>query len=168
MSEAGTVNHPNHTFGAVLYPHRSLKPAHFSKLLLGLIAICTVVSLRFIAVGAWPVSIFLGADILALWFAFYLNYRSARAHEIVQLSDKNLTVERVSANGTRESWSFEPYWVSLELKSDKHYGNRLELSLHHQHVMLGQFLSAHERKGLHKALAAALHCWRNRQPLPIN
>jgi len=126
--------------------------------------ICAVASLRFIIVGAWPVALFLAIDLTALWLAFSINYRRARAHERIRLSDTILIVERISSKGHTESWSFEPYWVSLKLVNDDHYGNRLDLSLHQQKVSLGNFLSPDERTELYQNLTASLRQWKNGRP----
>jgi len=155
-------NNIAHHFNAALFPHRSLKPQHFSKLIIGLAFICLLASIRFIIIGAWPVVVFLALDLLALWFAFYLNYRRARACEFIKLTDRTLTIERISASGQTESWSFEPYWSSLKLIHDPHYENRLELSLHQQKVILGKFLSPKEREQLFKSLSEALYRWKNK------
>lgn len=152
-------------FDVILYPHRSLKPEHCSKLILGLIILCTLASVRFIAVGAWPVTIFLGLDIAALWFAFYLNYRRARMCETIKLDSHTLEVERRVTDGSVERWSFEPYWVHAQLKDDDYVENQLLLSHHRQQVSLGQFLTPGERRDLYFALSSALRQWKSR-PAP--
>ncbi len=144
-----------------LFPHRSLKPEHFSKLLAVLILLCTLASIRFTLIGAWPVAAFLFVDLIALWFAFYLNYHRAMVQEEVTLTDTILTVRRTLPNGSVESWAFEPYWVKLNLIKDARHKNRLEVSLHNQSVTIGSFLTPNERKKLHKTLSEAILKWKN-------
>lgn len=146
-------------FDVVLSPHRSLKPEHFQKLLLVLIVLCTLGGIRFTLIGAWPVAAFLWLDLAALWFAFFLNYRRARAREYIRLTENTLEVERVDHKGKRETWVFEPYWVKVRLVEEE-MENELILSLHRQQVSIGHFLSPIERKGLHKALMNALTDWK--------
>lgn len=146
----------------VVYPYRSLKPEHFSKLLLVLIAICTIASIRFSLIGAWPVAVFLLLDLIALWFAFYLNYRRAQIREEIKLSDTKLTIRRFTPKGLIKSWRFEPYWVKLCLVADQARTNRLELSLHDQCVNVGAFLTPGERASLYEELNDALRSWKNR------
>lgn len=143
-----------------LFPHRSLKPEHFSKLLGVLIVLCTLAGIRFTLIGAWPVAAFLFIDLIALWFAFYLNYRRARVQEEITLTDTILTVRRTLPNGSVESWVFEPYWVKSNLIKDARYKNRLEITLHNQSVTIGSFLTPNERKKLHRALADAILKWK--------
>ena len=144
----------------ILLPHRSLSPAHFKKLILGLIAICFIAGVRFTLAGAWPVAAFLGLDILALWFAFYLNYRRARLREVIQLSKTKLTVKRTMPNGQTDSWQFEPYWVKAILHKQGRT-SLLELKLHDQSVHVGAFLTKKERAKLHAAISGALLEWKN-------
>lgn len=146
-------------FDVVLSPHRSLKPEHFQKLLLVLIVLCTIGGIRFTLVGAWPVAAFLWLDLIALWFAFFLNYRRARAREYIRLTETALEVERIDHKGKRETWAFEPYWVTIKL-IENDMENELVLKLHGQQVSIGHFLSPPERKSLHKALTAALDDWK--------
>lgn len=146
----------------VLFPYRSLKPEHFSKILGVLILLCTFGGIRFTLIGAWPVAAFLFLDLIALWFAFYLNYRRARVREEITLTDTLLTVRRTMPNGMSESWRFEPYWVKLNLSKEDTHQNRLELSIHEQSVNIGIFLTPSERTSLYHTLREALTAWKNR------
>ena len=76
------------------------------------------VALRFSAAGAWPVTGFLGLDVIALYTALHWNNRTGLACETINLSDNELIVEKVDLKGQRQSWSFQPYWVRLELAED--------------------------------------------------
>nr|WP_281501662.1 DUF2244 domain-containing protein [Kordiimonas laminariae] len=148
----------------VLYPHRSLKPEHFSILLRILMVLCILGSIRFYIVGAWPVVIFLVLDLLALWFAFYLNYRRARVREVIKLTEASLIVERYAANGKMESWQFEPYWTKVNIRKIDRYRNELSLSLHQQTVVIGSFLLPGEKRKLKEKLETELYIWKNRSP----
>jgi uncharacterized membrane protein len=147
-------------FDVVLSPHRSLKPAHFQKLLIGLIVLCTTAGIRFTLIGAWPVAAFLWLDLAALWLAFFINYRRARVREFIRLTESELIIERMDKNGGRESWVFEPYWVKLAFEETHEWENSLTVQLHSQKVAVGGFLSPPERKSLYKALQSALVRWK--------
>ena len=70
-------------FSAVLTPHRSLSPAGFLLFMLVLGGISFTTGMVFLLAGAWPVFGFFGLDVLLVYWAFRLNYRSARAYEQV-------------------------------------------------------------------------------------
>lgn len=143
---------PNLLFDATLYPHRSLRPYHFKQLFRVLTAVCVLVGLRFLLVGAWPVAVFLLVDIAAIWLAFHCNYRSARLFETLQLSEKHLTLTRVHPDGRVENWRFDPYWVKLDLKTIDEDRNQLTLSSHGETVIFGAFLTPTDRIQLKSAL----------------
>lgn len=153
---------PAYHLNLTLYPQRSLKPEHFSKLLLVLIVICTLASIRFIIVGAWPVVLFLGLDILGLWFAFFLSYRRGRIFETIQLTDSDLIISKSDASGRLTSQRFEPYWAKVALKTIGNDRNILTVSHHDQLVELGNFLVPGERRQVADALQDALARWRAR------
>lgn len=143
-------------FDAVLYPHRSLSKKHFRILLITVTVLCTFAGLRFIAVGAWPVVLFVAADVFFVWLAFTLSYRSGRLYETLQLSDCDLILTRVHPNGRVENWRFEPYWAKLELKEIDGDRNQLSVSSHGKRVTFGHFLTPADRRSLVRALKPEL------------
>lgn len=153
---------PDYELNLKLFPQRSLKPEHFSKMLLVLIVICTLASIRFIIVGAWPVVFFLGADVLALWFAFFLSYRRGRVFETVQLSKTDLIINKCDASGCFTSVRFEPYWATVSLNTVGADKNILTISHHEKCVEIGDFLVPHERRQLAAKISEALQAWRAR------
>src|SRR5207244_1694269 len=83
------------SFERVLLPHRSLPP-HGFRVMMGLLGIISIaVGIGFVSVGAWPICGFFGLDVALLYFAFRLNYRSARQRETLRLADDQFTVERL-------------------------------------------------------------------------
>lgn len=161
-AEACESDAPFYHLDLKLYPQRSLKPEHFSKLLLVLIALCTLASIRFWIVGAWPVVLFLGLDVLALWFAFFLSYRRGRVFETVQLSDADLIVGKTDATGRFTSIRFEPYWAKVSMQSVGGDANILMISHHDKYVELGSFLVPHERREIADAIRTAIERWKRR------
>lgn len=153
-------------FNATLYAHRSLPKKRFNHMILILAAFCVFAAVRFIMIGAWPVVIFVGIDLLALWLAFFLNYRAAKAFETVQLTDKDLLLTRVSAAGRVATWRFEPYWASVRIRERGDDENELYLRSHGETVYFGDCLTAPERRDFREALDLALARWRARTPHP--
>ena len=75
----------------------------------------------FLLMGAWPVFGFFGLDVALVYIAFKLNYRAARAYELVELTPSTLTLKQVSASGKTNSFEFNPYWVRV-LFTERHDG----------------------------------------------
>ncbi len=109
-------------FEDTLRPHRSLGPRQFRALMIATCCATTALSVPFYMMGAWPIVGFLGLDALAVYLAFRLNFRSARATEHFRLTYFELLFERVSAAGQRRQWRFAPAWVRLERVDDEEYG----------------------------------------------
>jgi uncharacterized membrane protein len=152
-------------FDATLYAHRSLKRKNFNRMIGVLAAFCVFAAIRFILIGAWPVVIFVAIDLIALWLAFFLNYRSAQRFETVQLTDNDLLLTRVQPNGRSETWRFEPYWVQVKLRKLGGGENELSLRSHGEQVVFGRFLLPKEREEFASSLKLALARWRHRIPV---
>lgn len=143
----------------VLYPQRSMKPAHFQRFLLVMIGISGLASVRFYLVGAWPVAAFLLLDIVALWLAFAISYRRGRLRETVQLSNTDLIITRTDPAGRLTSWRFEPYWAKVSIDRIQSTKDVLTVYHHDKKVSLGSYLRAKERRQIAGKLNSALSDW---------
>ena len=147
-------------FDAVLHPHRSLPPRAFGLMMAFLGGVSFFVSVGFVLIGAWPITGFFGLDVLLLYIAFRLSYRSARLHEHVRLTEGDLSVERVDVYGERLHWQFQPYWLRVILEEPDEDSNRLLLTSHGRTLVLASFLGPAERRQLAMQLKDALVRWR--------
>ena len=153
-------------FDAILQPHRSLGRGGFRVLMAVVVAMNIIIAGIFVANGAWPVVPFCGLDVLALWLAFRVSYRSARQYERVRLTDSALTVQRIHWKVPERRWSFHPYWLRISHDERTQHDRRgpaagqVMLSSHGQSVGVGSFLSPDERSAFAHALGDALRAWR--------
>jgi uncharacterized membrane protein len=143
-------------FDAVLHPHRSLSPAGFVILMVCISAVSFATGIVFLLAGAWPIFGFFGLDVLLLYIAFRLNYRSGRLYETLHLTHERLTVQRVLPSGEIRRWIFQPYWVRVQMHDPPRRESRLTLSSHGQSLAIGSFLTPEERLEVARALSAAL------------
>ena len=143
-------------FSAVLTPFRSLSRRGFIMMMSAVSAICFTAGLVFAMAGAWPIFGFFVLDVLLIYSAFKLNYRSARAYETVSISGNQLTVTKVHASGRSNSWTFNPYWARVKLTTRAGRASQLLLSSHGRALVLGSFLSEDERQDFATALESAL------------
>src|SRR5712691_1655018 len=86
-------------FSAIITPHRSLSSIGFLVLMAAIGIVSFLAGILFLALGAWPVVGFFGLDVLLIYWAFRLNYRSARAYEQFTVTPSELTVRNVSQHG---------------------------------------------------------------------
>lgn len=147
-------------FGAVLTPHRSLGPLGFRILMAALAGGAFAVGTVFYLAGAWPVVGFLGLELLLVYGAFKLSYRSGRLYETVTLTDADLTVERVAPSGRVQCWRFQPNWLAVRLADPPDWDTPLTLASHGRELVIGAFLTPSERKEVAEAIRAALVAWR--------
>jgi uncharacterized membrane protein len=140
-------------FDAVLYPNRSLGRFGFHLLMTAIVLVSGAIGAAFVLAGAWPVTGFLGLDVLLLYLAFRWNYRQGRRLEFIRLDGTELVVRRMEPSGRRRAWRFDAYWVNVTIDDSS---NQLTLSSHGRSLVVGAFLSPEERLEVGKALRAAL------------
>ena len=144
-------------FDARLNPHRSLGPRGFRALMIATFAASALLSLPFYLMGAWPVVGFMGLDVLALYLAFRVNFRSARAYEELRLTPLELLFARVSRRGARREWRFNPSWVRFERIEHEEFGTqRLSLISRGRSLEVGAFLGPDQKAELATRFSRAL------------
>ncbi len=145
-------------FSALLTPHRSLNRTGFLAVMLFLSAISFATGIVFLMMGAWPVLGFFGLDVLVVWWAFKVNFRTARAREEIVVTPSELRVRRVSHRGHVAEWTLNPLWVRLDLEADEEFGiERLYLVSRGRRLAIGSFLGPDEKASFSKALIEALN-----------
>jgi uncharacterized membrane protein len=143
-------------FRAVLTPHRSLGPEGF-RILMGVLgAISLATGILFLVIGAWPVLGFFGLDVLLVYIAFRLNYRSGRRYETLDLTPARLVLTRVHPSGRREQLECNPYWARVSLREWPDGRTALSVISRGTELAFGSFLTDDERRDLACALREAL------------
>jgi uncharacterized membrane protein len=144
-------------FSALLTPHRSLNRSGFLVLMTFLSVVSFAAGLAFLLMGAWPVLGFFGLDALAIYWAFRINFRRARATEEIRVTPSELRVRRVSHRGHVVEWVLNPLWVQLDQKAHAEFGiEKLYLVSKGRRISVASFLGADEKASFAKALTAAL------------
>ena len=121
-------------------------------MLLVVVIVNVAVASVFLARGAFPVAGFLGLDVVALWLAFRINYRAAKAEEHILLTPLQMQVKRRSASGAVTYFLLNPVWAKAREES-------LGVSVWSGGgaLRLGAFLSPDERSELARQLDLALY-----------
>jgi uncharacterized membrane protein len=144
-------------FSALLTPHRSLDHTGFLVVMAFVSVVSFAAGLAFLLMGAWPVLGFFGLDALAIYWAFRVNFRRARACEEVRVTSSELRLRRVSHRGQVTEFVFNPLWVRLDRKTHPEYGvEKLYLASKGRRVAIGSFLSPDEKASFASALMVAL------------
>lgn len=143
-------------FRAMLTPHRSLSPRGFLVLMAAVSLVSFVTGLVFYAIGAWPVMGFFGLDVGLIYLAFRLNYRAGRAHELVELTRDQLSVTHVGPNGHRKTFSCNPYWARVDVRTGPDGRSDLMIQAQGRVHRFGHVLNHEERREFGEALRLAL------------
>ena len=148
-------------FSALLTPHRSLNRTGFLVLMAFLSMVSFAAGLAFLLMGAWPVLGFFCLDVLAVYWAFRVNFLRARATEQISVTPSELRVRRVSHRGRVVEWVLNPLWVQLDQKTHAEFGiEKLYLVSKGRRVSIASFLGPDEKASFAKALLAALQAAR--------
>lgn len=152
----GEPDAPRAPFHVVLYPNCSLGPWGASGVLLVAAAVSGALGSAFAFMGAWPVTGFLGLDLVLLAAAFLVARRRSWQREEIRLDASGLHVLRVEPDGSARTVRLEPYWVRVQLEQPSPVTARLWLRSHGRSLRIGAFLNAEELRGLACALERAL------------
>src|SRR5450432_1203244 len=148
-------------FSALLTPHRSLNRTGFLVLLGFLSAVSFAAGFAFLLMGAWPVFGFFGLDVLAVYWAFRINFRNAKATEEIRVTPSELRLRRVSHRGHVVEFVLNPLWVQLDRKTHAEFGiERLYLVSKGRRFTIASFLGPDEKASFANALTAALQAAR--------
>ena len=143
-------------------PYRSLSRKGFRNLMLVVATIFFTIGVFFWYIGAWPVFGFLGLDVVLLYYAFKMNYKSGEVFENLRLLKKKFLITRSFPSGTKQSWSLEPYWAKVEIMSSGTNQYNLIVRSKEKAVMIGSFLNEHDKKKLMLRLQDALNNYKQR------
>src|ERR1700720_2498996 len=144
-------------FSALLTPHRSLNRTGFLVLMAFVSVVSFAAGLAFLLMGAWPVFGFFSLDVLAIYWAFRVNFLRAKASEEISVTASELRVRRVSHRGHVVEWVLNPLWVQLDQKIHAEFGiEKLYLVSRGRRVCIASFLGADEKASFAKSLSAAL------------
>ena len=156
MPDNASASEPT-IFSAVITPHRSLGRVGFVLVMALVGFVSFVAGMAFLLMGAWPVFGFFGLDVLLLYWAFRLNYRSAAAYEEVTVTAAELKLRKVSHRGEVHEWTLNPLWTKLDRESHAEYGlQRLFLVSRGRRLAVAGFLAPEERESFAAALSKAL------------
>lgn len=144
-------------FSALLTPHRSLNRTGFLVVMAFVTTVSFAAGLVFLMIGAWPVVGVFGLDVLAIYWAFRVNFRRARASEEILVTPSELRVRRISHRGHVVEFVLNPLWVRLDQISHAEYGiEKLYLVSRGRSIAIASFLGPDEKASFAKALTVAL------------
>lgn len=141
---------------AVLAPNRSLPNPGFIALMVVLAIMSFAAGLVYLRMGAWPIPIFFGVDIILVWLAFRISYRDGRRREIIRIAHDRILVHRQHPNGATRHYVLPTAWTRVTVHHAGKHDAAVELSASGKRLVIGSFLSPPERPDLGAAIERAL------------
>ena len=143
-------------FSKELRPRRSSSPQTVRCLVIVSIVLVVLIGPIFVYIGAWPVSGFLGLELLTLNALVYCHYQQGFIVEHIVITENNLSVVRTSPFGQKYTWTFNRHWLQVNLQENDSKSSKLELRSHGRAIFIGSFLTPCERLDLATWLQGAL------------
>lgn len=145
-------------FRAVLTPNRSLSEKGFLIIMILIGSVSFVAGVAFMMIGAWPVLGFFGLDVALVYWAFKRNFRDSEQCEVVEVTDHELVVRRMSPRREPMELRFNRPWVSVDLVRDdeRELVGALTLSQSGRRLEIARCLGAEDKAGFYQALCKAL------------
>ena len=144
----------------VIAANRSLPRQGFIVLISVVVALNLIVGTIFLAMGAWPAPIFLGLDVVAIWFAFRTSYRQARSCERVQITADHVRVLREAGASSQTVWTSPTAFTRVALEQTGRYGAQVRLMLSGKRLTIGSMLGPRQRAELARSVDQAIRAAR--------
>lgn len=138
-----------------IYPHRSLSKKGFTILMLVIIFLCLTGGTIFWFMGAWPVFGFFGLDILLIYLAFKINYKSGEVYERIVIASEKFKISRGFPSGKVQTWELNPYWARVELIKIQNQ-SKLIISSKEKVVSIGSFLNMFDKEKLERKINSCI------------
>jgi uncharacterized membrane protein len=141
---------------AVIQPNRSLSRRGM-WIVLGVFALFNLwVGVFLMMIGAYPVPIFLGLDLIGVVVAFRVYRRFAERVERVRVDAERIVVSRETARGVATVWTSPTAFTQVKFEHGREHARRLSLHLSGRSIAIGMALGAEERERLHERLRRAI------------
>ena len=141
---------------AEIRPNRSLSQRGF------IILICIVTALNcasaavFVAMGAYLVPVFLGADVIAVAVAFLVSFAAAKQIERVLVTNRSVRVTRETPKASAVVWESPTAFTRVSVLTEDDRAIDLRLALSGKEAPVARALSPPERAEFARALEGAI------------
>lgn len=142
---------------AQLRPNRSLSANGFRIVMLSMAAMSFFAGVGFLSIGAWPVVGFFGLDVVLVYLAFKINFKSGeRERETVRITATEMIISRTCYRGFTAWWRVSPAFARVNVHKLNDYETAVQITAGGTSVPLATCLSHPERMAFADALKNAL------------
>ena len=134
-----------------IVPYQSSSKSVFIILGIILMLWSIVFSLFLIAQGAWPVSIFLGAEYLVIVFLIRLYFKEKNINDQISINEKEISIKKFKGDKLLYSSKFSTYWSKVFFTKQK---NKSKLSIREsdKETEVASFLHAELKESLYNRI----------------
>ena len=138
-----------------IIPYQSSSKLVF--IILGIILMLwgVVFSLFLIAQGAWPVSIFLGAEYLVIVFLIRIYFKEKNINDQININEKEISIKKFKGDKLFYSSEFNTYWSKVFFTKQK---NKSKLSIREsdKETEVASFLHTDLKESLYKKISSQI------------
>ena len=139
-----------------IIPYQSSSKSIFIILGIILMLWSIVFSLFLIAQGAWPVSIFLGAEYLVIVFLIRLYFKEKNINDQISINEKEISIKKFKGDKLFYSSKFSTYWSKVFFTKQK---NKSKLSIRESdnETELATFLHTELKESLYNRITKQIN-----------
>ena len=126
-------------------------------LILGIIFIswCTLFSIFLILQGAWPVTIFLGAEYLVIVYLMKLYFKEKNIKDEISINEKKISIKKFKGDKVVYSSIFNTYWSKVFFKRVKNK-SKLTIKESNKETEVASFLHSDLKESLYKKISSQI------------
>ena len=110
-----------------------------------------VFSLFLIAQGAWPVSIFLGAEYLVIVFLIRIYFKEKDINDQISIDEKEISIKKFKGDKLFYSSKFNTYWSKVFFTKQKNK-SKLSIKESDKETEVASFLHAELKENLYQRI----------------
>ena len=142
-----------------IIPFQSSSKSVFLTLGIILMLWSILFSIFLIAMGAWPVSIFLGAEYLIIVFLIRIYFKENNINDQISINEKKISIKKYKDNKLFYSSEFSTYWSKVFFTKLK---NKSKLSIResNKQTEVASFLHAELKESLYNRITKQMNLFR--------
>ena len=138
-----------------IIPYQSSSKLVFIILGIVLMLWSVVFSIFLIAQGAWPVSIFLGAEYLVIVFLIQKYFNAKNINDQVDINEKKISIKKFKGDKLFYSSEFNTYWSKVFFTKQKNK-SKLLIRESDKETEVASFLHTDLKESLYKKISSQI------------
>jgi len=138
-----------------IIPYQSSSKLVFIILGIVLMLWSVVFSIFLIAQGAWPVSIFLGAEYLVIVFLIQKYFKAKNINDQVDINEKKISIKKFKGDKLFYSSEFNTYWSKVFFTKQKNK-SKLLIRESDKETEVASFLHTDLKESLYKKISSQI------------